>query len=223
MQKILDGVRRFRSTVFYEQQALFERLARKQAPQALFITCSDSRINPNLITQTEPGDLFLLRNAGNIVPPYGAASGGEGATIEYAISVLKLQHVIICGHKHCGAIHALLHSDKARDLPAVRAWFSHAETTRRIVRENYAHLEGEALESVAVAQNVLAQIENLKTHPSVAAALARGELSVYGWVYTIETGEVQGYDAALKRFVALTEDPPAPLPAPAALCGAHAH
>src|SRR4051812_16859495 len=90
MEKIFEGVRRFRDTVFAEQRLLFERLARKQDPQALFITCSDSRINPNLITQTEPGELFILRNAGNIVPPHGAAAGGEGATIEYAVSVLKM-------------------------------------------------------------------------------------------------------------------------------------
>ena len=115
MDKILDGVRRFRDTVFAEQRSLFERLARKQDPQALFITCSDSRINPNLITSTEPGDLFILRNAGNIIPPYGAANGGEGATIEYAIAVLGVRHIIVCGHSHCGAMQALL-------TPAATIW-----------------------------------------------------------------------------------------------------
>src|SRR5437764_15090805 len=127
MEKIFDGVRRFRDTVFAEQRLLFERLARKQDPQALFITCSDSRINPNLTTQTEPGELFILRNAGNIIPPHGAASGGEAATIEYAVSVLKVSHVILCGHSHCGAMQALLGGEQDLDLPAVRAWFAHAE------------------------------------------------------------------------------------------------
>jgi carbonic anhydrase len=215
MEKILEGVKRFRETVFQEQRLLFERLAHKQNPQALFITCSDSRINPNLITQTEPGDLFILRNAGNIVPPYGTASGGEGATIEYAISVLKIRHVIICGHSHCGAMHALLYSEKARDLPAVRAWFAHAETTRRIIRDNYVHLDHASLEPLLIAQNVLAQIDNLRTHPSVAAGLSRGEVNIYGWIYTIETGEVQSYDFALNRFVSLTEQAPSPCPPPA--------
>src|SRR5262245_52157141 len=223
MEKIFEGVRRFREIVFRQQQLLFERLARKQDPQALFITCSDSRVHPNLITQTEPGELFILRNAGNIVPPYGAAAGGEGATIEYAVSVLKLRHIILCGHSHCGAIHALLHSDKARDLPAVRAWFAHAEATRRIVRESSPHLEPDDLERLAVAQNVLVQIENLKTHPSVAAALARRELNVYGWIYTIETGEVLSYDFNRNRFVPLTEEPPAPLPPPALIAQDHRH
>src|SRR3954469_10809519 len=108
MDKILDGVRRFRDTVFAEQRTLFERLARQQAPQALFITCSDSRIDPNLITQSEPGDLFILRNAGNLIPPYGAASGGEGATIEYAVAVLEIPNIIVCGHTRCGAMSALI-------------------------------------------------------------------------------------------------------------------
>ena len=228
MRKIVQGVRHFQNTVFREQdfrplQGLFEQLAKGQNPETLFITCSDSRIDPNLLTQSKPGDLFILRNAGNIVPPHGAAAGGESATIEYAVSVLKLRHIILCGHSHCGAMHALLHSDKARDLPAVRAWFAHAEATRRIVRESYPHLETDGLERLAVAQNVLVQIENLKTHPSVASALARRELNVYGWIYTIETGEVLTYDFNQNRFVPLTEEPPPPLPPPALIAEDHSH
>src|SRR5262252_6431769 len=120
MEKILQGVRRFQETVFREQRERFEALGRKpQSPLALFITCSDSRVNPNLITSTEPGDLFLLRNAGNIIPPSGAAGGGEGATVEYAVSVLGLRHVIVCGHYHCGAMHHLLRGRGTDDLPAV--------------------------------------------------------------------------------------------------------
>src|SRR4051794_33368192 len=123
MQKIIEGVRRFRRETFAAHHVLFEALARKQqTTQALFITCSDSRINPNLITHTDPGDLFILRNAGNIIPPYGAAGGGEGATIEYAVSVLGLKNVIVCGHLHCGAMKALLGPPLPRQLPAVAAW-----------------------------------------------------------------------------------------------------
>jgi len=217
VEKILQGVQRFRETVFAQHRDLFERLAHKQSPQALFITCADSRIHPNMITQTEPGDLFILRNAGNIIPPYGAASGGEGATIEYAVDVLKLKHIIICGHSHCGAMNALLYSEKARDLPAVRAWFSHAEATRRIVLERYAHLEREALEPILTAQNVLVQLENLKTHPCVLSGLARGDLHLYGWVYKIESGEVLSYHPESGRFVCIGERPPSPLPPPAGL------
>src|SRR3954447_23006416 len=118
MEKIIAGVRHFQQTVFLQQRELFEMLgAKQQTPMALFITCSDSRINPNLITSTEPGDLFILRNAGNIIPPYKAASGGEEATIEYAISVLNLRNIIVCGHYHCGAMHNLMRMDKMGDLP----------------------------------------------------------------------------------------------------------
>src|SRR5215216_3133599 len=131
MRKIIQGIRQFQTTIFPEQRELFKQLGEKQQnPLALFITCSDSRINPNLITQTEPGDLFLLRNAGNIIPPYGAANGGEGATVEYAVSVLKMRNIIVCGHYGCGAMHFLMRQSTMGDLPAVRAWFSHAEATR---------------------------------------------------------------------------------------------
>lgn len=204
MHKIIQGVQRFQSTVFLEQRALFEALGKKQqSPRALFITCSDSRINPNLITSTEPGELFLIRNAGNIIPPYGATNGGEGATIEYAVSVLKLHNIIVCGHYHCGAMHALLRMEQMDDLPAVRSWFAHAESTRRIIKEKYAHLPIETRENFAIEQNVLVQIDNLKTHPSVQAALARGDLKVYGWVYRIETGEVLAYDPLRGQFHSL--------------------
>src|SRR3954447_19131713 len=177
MRKIVQGVRQFQNTVFPEQRELFEALARKpQNPLALFITCADSRINPNLITGTEPGDLFILRNAGNFIPPSGAANGGEGGTVEYDVSVLGLRNIIICGHYHCGAMESLLRIDRLNDLPAVRAWFSHAEATRRIIKDRYSHLSVEAQKDLAAEQNVLVQIDNLRTHPSVAAGLASGEL-----------------------------------------------
>src|SRR3954447_12911881 len=155
MRKIVQGVRQFQNTVFPEQRELFEALARKpQNPLALFITCADSRINPNLITGTEPGDLFLLRNAGNIIPPYGAANGGEGATVEYAVSVLKMRNIIVCGHYGCGAMYFLMRQENSSDLPSVRAWCSHAESTRRIVKEKYSHLPAEQQDDLAIEQNV---------------------------------------------------------------------
>jgi carbonic anhydrase len=207
MRKIIQGVRQFQTTVFREQRELFEALSKKQQnPMALFITCSDSRLNPNLITQTEPGELFLLRNAGNIIPPYGAATGGEAATIEYAISVLKMRNIIVCGHFHCGAMHYLMRQDRMGDLPSVRAWFSHAEATRRIVKEKYKHLSLEVQENLAIEHNVLVQIDNMRTHPSVAAAVARGEVNLYGWVYRIETGEVLAFDSTMGRFLPLNDE-----------------
>jgi carbonic anhydrase len=204
MQKLIHGLHHFQTTFFRSQHELFERLAQKQSPEVLFITCSDSRIAPNLLTQTEPGDLFVLRNAGNIVPPYGAVMGGEAATIEFAVAGLGVKDIIICGHSHCGAMKGLLEPPPSRDFPALTQWLSHAESTRRIVRDKYAGREGALLLNVAIQENVLAQMENLRTHPVVASGLAQGKLKLHGWVYKIETGEVFGYDPESSQFLRLT-------------------
>lgn len=212
MQKLVDGIHHFQANTFTSEREFFERLAHGQAPETLFITCSDSRINPNLLTNTRPGELFILRNAGNIVPPYGAANGGEGATIEYAVAALGVKDIILCGHSHCGAMLGLLNPDALGDLPTVRSWLGHAETTRRIMRENYGHLEGQSLITATVQENVLSQLENLRTHPVVAARLARGTLHLHGWVYKIETGDVFSYDAATSQFTPITSLPAAMRP-----------
>jgi carbonic anhydrase len=209
MQKLVDGIHQFQANVFGSEPEFFAQLAHGQSPETLFITCSDSRINPNLITQTRPGDLFILRNAGNIVPPYGAANGGEGATIEYAVAALGVRDIIVCGHSHCGAMKGLLEPEALEELPAVRSWLGHAETTRRVMRENYGHLTGPKLVTATVQENVLAQLENLRTHPAVAARIARGALHLHGWVYKIETGEVFAYDRATGQFPPLTSVPAA--------------
>ncbi|HWP01535.1 MAG TPA: carbonic anhydrase [Methylococcus sp.] len=210
MQKLLRGLHHFQTTLFGSQRELFERLAQGQHPEVLFITCSDSRINPNLITQTEPGELFILRNAGNLVPPYGAVMGGEAATIEFTVAGLGVKDIIVCGHSHCGAMKGLLEPPPARDFPALTQWLSHAESTRRIVRDKYADREGPSLLNVTIQENVLAQLENLRTHPVVASGLAQGKLKLHGWVYKIETGEVFGYDADSGQFLLLTEQRPVP-------------
>ncbi|HNB15679.1 MAG TPA: carbonic anhydrase [Candidatus Obscuribacter sp.] len=207
MKKLITGLHHFQSHVFQSQKELFERLAQGQTPDALFITCSDSRINPNLITNTQPGDLFILRNAGNIIPPYGAANGGEGGTIEFAVSALGVKDIIICGHSACGAMKGLLNPEQLDELPVVKAWLSHADATRRIVKENYEldKLEDDEVLSIAIQENVLVQIENLKTHPSVAAGLARGQLNLHGWAYKIQTGEVFTFNPKEGQFLPLTE------------------
>jgi carbonic anhydrase len=200
MEKIIRGIHHFQQNIFSSQQELFRRLATGQQPDALFITCSDSRILPNLLTQTKPGELFILRNAGNIVPPHGAANGGEGATIEYAVTALGIRDIIVCGHSHCGAMHGLLHQEKLTKMPSVVNWLQHAEATRRIVEEKYPEQTGEDQVLNAVKENVLVQLENLRTHPSVAAGLALGKLTLHGWVYQIETGSVFAYDPEQRQF-----------------------
>jgi len=221
MQKLIQGIHHFQDNVFSSQRELFERLAEGQHPDALFITCSDSRINPNLITQTEPGELFIIRNAGNIVPPYGAANGGEGATIEFAVVGLGIQHIIVCGHSHCGAMKGLLHPESLTKMPMMAAWLGHAEATRRIAQQKYEDRPAEALLNVAIQENVLVQLENLRTHPAVAAALAAGKLKLHAWVYKIETGQVFAYDPERGQFAPLTGISPAPVPPPARLTAMH--
>ena len=221
MHKLLQGIHHFHNNVFSSQRELFERLAEGQHPDALFITCSDSRINPNLITQTEPGELFIIRNAGNIVPPYGAANGGEGATIEFAVVGLGIQHIVVCGHSHCGAMKGLLHLKGLTEMPMMAAWLGHAEATRRIARQKYEDLPVEALLNVAIQENVLVQLENLRTHPAVAAALAGGKLKLHAWVYKIESGQVFAYDPERGQFAPLTGISPAPVPPPARLTAMH--
>lgn len=221
MQKLVNGIHRFQSDIFRSQQELFERLTTGQRPEALFITCSDSRINPNLITQTDPGELFILRNAGNIIPPHGAANGGEGATIEFAVVTLGIRDIIVCGHSLCGAMKGLLAPESLRDTPAVAAWLSHAEATRRIIRDKYRDLDNGPLLTATVEGNVLVQLENLRTHPCVAVGLSRGELKLHGWVYKIETGQVFSYDPRRGQFVSVVEAVPGPVPPPARLTPAH--
>jgi carbonic anhydrase len=205
MQKLIQGIHQFREDHFCRLQGLFEQLAKGQNPETLFITCSDSRIDPNLLTQSRPGDLFILRNAGNIVPPHGAANGGEAATIEFAVTGIGVKDIIICGHTQCGAMKGLLQPELVASLPAVAAWLSHAETTRRIVLDNYSQLDGDRLVTAAVEENVLVQLENLRTLPSVAPRLVRGDLHLHGWVYKIETGEVFAYDLASGQFVPVAQ------------------
>ncbi len=209
MDKLVTGIHKFKNDIFTSQKTLFQRLAKGQTPLALFITCSDSRINPNLLTQTEPGDVFILRNAGNIVPPYGAVFGGEAATIEYAVSVLKVQDIIVCGHSHCGAMAALVDpAGLPESLPAVSHWLRFAETTRRIVMERYGEFSQEERVKKAIAENVLCQIESLHTHPAVAAAVSAERLKLHGWVYRFETGDVLNYDPSKGQFTSMGEELP---------------
>lgn len=202
MQKLVEGIHQFQQDIFSAKQQLFERLAEGQNPLALFITCSDSRIDPTLLTQTEPGELFIMRNAGNIVPPYGAINGGEAATIEFAVKALGVKDIIICGHSYCGAMEGLLVPDKLDDLPNVRGWLSYADATHCIMQENYGHISEPAARLTAtVEENVLVQLEHLRTHPSVAAALARKELNIHGWVYKFETGQVFSFRPDLEQYM----------------------
>ena len=211
MQKLVQGLHQFQSQVFSSHKELFERLEKGQTPETLFITCSDSRIDPNLITQTGPGELFIVRNVGNLIARYDEHVGSTAAAIEFAVAALQVKNIIVCGHSNCGAMKAILEPDSIEGLPAMKAWMGHAAQTGRLVRENYGHLEGEAQLTATVEENVLVQLENLRTHPSVATAMERDGLKVHGWVYKIQTGEVFAYDAAQAQFMPLADAGVAPL------------
>lgn len=202
MQKLLKGLEKFQKDYFRSHIKLFEELSNGQNPRILFITCSDSRIDPNLITQAKVGELFVIRNVGNIIPPYGAANGGEGAAIEYAISALNIEQIIVCGHSLCGAMKGLLKIETlAEKMPSVYDWLKHAEATRRVIKDNYRHFEGLELLELTVAENVLNQLDNLKTYPVIRSRLHQANLNLHGWIYRLETGEVLVYDNKSHDFV----------------------
>ena len=202
MRRLLHGIRAFQDTVFPACRDQFEKLAGGQEPSTLFITCSDSRILPHMLTQTDPGELFVLRNAGNLVPPFTAEHTGEAATIEYAVQVLKVQDIVVCGHSHCGAITGVLRPELLKGLPAVEKWLVHADRVRTEIIERLvpADPDDDPL-TVAVKSNVLVQLEHLRTYPAIAEAEADGSIALHGCFYRFETGEVRAFDAAVNRFV----------------------
>lgn len=207
MQKLLRGICQFQSKIFNPRRDFFNKLIEGQKPQALFITCSDSRMVPDLICQTDPGDLFVVRNAGNIVPPYfPGQSSGETATIEYAIKGLGVKEIIVCGHTRCGALAAVAHPELTQTMPHVRHWVEHARAGVEIMERCYAHIEDETAQAnILVQENVLVQLEHLRTHPAVAAGIAAGQLRLHAWVYKMETGDVFAYDNAQGQFSCISE------------------
>lgn len=205
MKKIIAGVLNFQRSVFPEKKELFNSLAAGQSPRALFITCGDSRIVPDLLMQTSPGELFICRNAGNIVPPEADRMGGVAATIEYAVVALNVQNIVICGHTNCGAMKAVLNPESLVDMPTVAPWLRHADAAARVVRENYPDLSDRERLEILTKENVITQLEHLKTHPAVAARIARGALNIFGWYYDFTTGEVQNYDYELGDFATLDD------------------
>lgn len=194
------GVRGFKREVFPAHRALFRQLARRQSPRVLFITCADSRVVPALITQTRPGDLFVERNPGNIVPVYSQVSVGVSASIEYAVDVLGVSDIIVCGHSDCGAVKAILHPEKLARLPAVKRWLLYGNRSRRGL-ERMTPIGGEDERLTVLTQlNAIAQMEHLLSHPCVRRGFRRGRLTVHGWVYRIHDGEVLALDRTDGRF-----------------------
>lgn len=206
MKRLIEGFDHFHHNVFPSQRELFKKLAGGQSPSTMFITCADSRVMPEMMFNTQPGELFVYRNIGNIVPPYAQHVSGVVAAIEYAVKVLKVQHIVICGHSDCGAMKALQKPELVKDMPSVAAWMKHGDVARYVVEQNSQGLSPEETLACLTQENVVGQLEHLRTLPVVAAAMARGDLTIHGWVYDIAHAELEAFDAQQGRFVKLETD-----------------
>lgn len=204
MEKLISGVTQFQKNSFAQNKELFQALSTSQSPEVLFITCADSRIDPNLITQTLPGDLFICRNAGNIVPPHSNISGGVTASIEYAVSVLDIKHIVICGHTDCGAMKGALNPEAIKTLPHVSNWLSHCAAAQAKVKARHQNIGNEHLLEMTE-ENVLLQLKHIETHPSVAAKIATNSIELHGWVYDIASGKVSCYHDKQQAFIPIDE------------------
>jgi carbonic anhydrase len=203
MQRVIEGHKRFHAEVFPARKQQFHLLRDSQAPEFLFITCADSRIVPDMILGTGPGDLFISRNAGNVVPVNAPEGDGVTATIEYAVEVLKVRHAILCGHSDCGALKAAVNTKALETLPKAKRWLKHVEAAFQH-RQPLNPEDGDGAELASLIRgNVIAQLANLKAQPAVAWAMQQGTLAVHGWYYDILSGRIERYDEKLRRFVPL--------------------
>ncbi|MGA2752727.1 MAG: carbonic anhydrase [Terracidiphilus sp.] len=203
MQRLIEGHKKFLAEVFPARKSHFHLLAERQTPEWLFITCADSRVLPDLILGTEPGDLFISRGIGNVVPITSRDVDGVTATIEYAVEVLRVRHAIVCGHSDCGALKAALDLKSLENLPKARRWLEHVEAAFAY-RQPLNPADGESAELAALIRgNVVAQLKNLQAQMPVRHAMAEGRLTVHGWYYDILTGRIEEYDEGLKRFAEL--------------------
>lgn len=205
MPTIAAGVVKFQNETFPKHKDLFEKLASGQEPEALFITCSDSRIDPSLMTSTEPGQLFICRNAGNIVPPHTTNTGAMTASIEFAVGALNVPHIVVCGHTECGAMKGAMNLDGLTSLPHTKEWLSFSAAAVSVTREKGVNLGEAERMHLLIQENVLLQLQHLRTHPTVAAKLAAGKIKLHGWVYDIRTGAVEAYDEDRKEFLPVSE------------------
>ena len=204
MDHVINGVAKFQKEVFPTKKARFSKLAHGQNPEVLFITCADSRIDPNLVTQTEPGELFICRNAGNIVPPHSNETGGMTASIEFAVAALGISHIVVCGHTDCGAMKGAIEPENLDSLPHVKEWLGHCRSATEVVRDRHGSLCKDHLEEVT-RENVIQQLQHLRTHPAVASGLANGRVTLHGWMYNIASGDVLYFDEQTRDFKTMDE------------------
>jgi carbonic anhydrase len=196
LETLKSGIRKFQSDVYVDMAEKYRTAAAgPQRPHTLIVACADSRVDVETITSAGPGEVFIARNVGNMVPAFGEIPGGVGAVIEFALEALKVQHVVVCGHSDCGAMKGLLAPDSTKSMPYVERWLTHGHAARRIANAIHERT-GRDLLSVMTEQNVLMQLAHLRTHPHVADAIARNALTISGWVYDIGAGEVRIWEDA---------------------------
>ncbi len=212
MNELIGRVFSFEKTVFPNQSDLYGKLATQgQSPKALMISCADSRVVPEHIMQAQPGDLFVCRNAGNIVPPFAQKIGGVSATVEYAVMALGVRDIIVCGHSDCGAMKAVAHPEMVAAMPNVAVWLNHSDAAQKVVADAYPGLDDAARVRAISLENVVAQIAHLRTHPSVASGIARGEIALHGWFVDIHAGQILALDGETDRFIVVRDDTPLPI------------
>jgi carbonic anhydrase len=216
MNDVIGRVFGFQKDVFATEADLYSRLAHQgQSPKVLMISCADSRVVPEHIMQARPGDLFVCRNAGNIVPPYAQANGGVTSTVEYAVAALGVTDVIVCGHSGCGAMAALMNPESLDGLPNVEAWLRHSQAAREVVQQSYPELDGQAAVRAASLENVVVQLAHLRTHPAVAPRIAKGDITLHGWFIDIHSGEILALNGESGRFLPVRDGEPLPVALPA--------
>ena len=212
MQRLIEGVHRFRKEEFGRYSALFRKLSKQgQNPHTLFITCADSRVLAELVTQSKPGDLFVVKNIGNIVPPADVvgSTNSTAAAIEFAVDVLRVNDIVVCGHTQCGAMAALLNpSQEHSRMPHLSAWLELAAPIRQRLETDYANLtQAEQRTTAAAEENVLYALDNLHSYACVQDRLADGSLRLHGWFFKIATAELFAYDPESRQFQPITEPP----------------
>jgi carbonic anhydrase len=212
MNELIGRVFSFGKEVFPNQSDLYAKLAAEgQSPKALIISCADSRVVPEQIMQAAPGDLFVCRNAGNIVPPHATQNGGVTSTVEYAVMALGVRDIIVCGHSDCGAMKAVANPAGLEAMPNVAAWLRHSQVAARVVEAGYPEIGGKEKVRAISLENVVAQLNHLRTHPSVAAGIARGEIALHGWFFDIGAGRIFALDGETGRFEAVDDGRPLPI------------
>lgn len=203
MEKLYKGIHKFQGSYFRREEEFFKRLSKGQTPEVLFITCSDSRVDPNLVTQSRPGELFIVRNVGNIIPPYDAIKdkNSVAAAIEFAVLNLKVKDIIVCGHSNCGAMEALYKDEReSANMPHLKDWLKLAEPVKNIVLKYYQQTSSEIRQRVTEEENILCQLHSVQTYPFIKQALDEGALHLHGWYYNIETGSIYYYNSSEDVF-----------------------